>query len=68
MGVHRLTDLEGVHGAINPSDLGCAGLPITQISDEQWPAAISDEVTIAAHSFCSLSLDIGRDNRWEFTG
>ena len=37
-----------------------------QISDEQSPAEMTDDVTIGAHGVWSLSLGIGRENWWEF--
>ena len=43
-----------------------SGSRITQISDEQQPAAIKIEVSIGAHMVFPLSLGIGRENRWEF--
>ena len=51
------------------SDLGCVpGSRIAQISDEQQPAAISDDVTIGAHVVFPLSLGMGRGNGLEFMG
>ena len=67
MGVHVFTDLEEVYGAIITLDLGCVpGSRIAQISDEQQPAAISDDVTIGAHVVFPLSLGMGRGNGLEF--
>ena len=44
------------------------GPRIAQIPDEQQPAMMEVEVTIGAHGVFSLSLGIGRENRWEFMG
>ena len=67
MGVHVFTDLKWVYGAIMTSLIwGVSGSRITQISDEQQPAAIKIEVSIGAHMVFPLSLGIGRENRWEF--
>ena len=42
------------------------GSGIAQISDEQQPAVMTDDVTIGAHGVRSLSLGIVRENGWEF--
>ena len=45
---------------------GESGSGIAQISDEQRPAVMTDDVTIGAHMVFPLSLGMGRENRWEF--
>ena len=45
---------------------GEPGSGIAQISDEQRPAVMTDDVTIGAHMVFPLSLGMGRENRWEF--
>ena len=51
---------------IETRTINLARRQIAQISDEQRPAVMSDDVTIGAHGVWSLSLGMGRENGWEF--
>ena len=66
MGVRRITDLEGGHGASKVSDLESVGLLLeSPDSDEQSVAVVEVEASVGVHGAIPMPMGMERNNRWE---
>ena len=67
MGVRRITDLEGGHGASKVSDLESVGLLLLESpdSDEQSVAVVEVEASVGVHGAIPMPMGMERNIRWE---